>query len=222
MWNLFWAYSITNGTERRITRTVHTLLAQDSNRGREICQVRFCDGWWPPMWTSCSRQPHGVSTREHMLEHKAIVSSVRSSFVLSFFFFFFWRCSSRAPFGLNRLNSACLFDAGWEWTFVSMIIWRLWLPLQWRLCSQRCVLGTDAERDGDLTKPFHTSKWSYVITTLHNRYCVSHPLTVFVTFVLWHFCNGQVDFVKLFTILPSLPPAIWYGWTIQAAPSSQQ
>lgn len=31
----------------------------------------------------------------------------------------------------------------------------------------------------------------------------SYPLTVFVTFVVWHFCNGRIDFVKFIWSPPS-------------------
>lgn len=67
-------------------------------------------------------------------------------------------------------------------------------------------------------RPFHTkSTPSRAFTTWHTGYCVSNHLTVFChffCFVLWHFCNGQVDFVRLFTMLPSpAPPAIWLNNT---------
>lgn len=50
--------------------------------------------------------------------------------------------------------------------------------------------------------------------TLHTQYSISYHLTVFVTFVLWHFCNGQVDFCKTFYDPPHPAPCnMWVNNT---------
>lgn len=47
-----------------------------------------------------------------------------------------------------------------------------------------------------LHQTISTSKWSHVITTLQTQYLISHIIWL-CHFLLWHFCNGQIDFVKI-------------------------